>query len=317
MALTRRAFAMGSLTAPFLVGRAQAAAAVTQGMAFGSTWRLVSGTPLVPSAHATIADIIAQVDEQMSPYRTESDLSRFNRVHGDQWQNAPEELCAVTRAALDMARFTNGAFDPTIGPVVQRFGFGPIEGRSGHFQSISAGHNELRKQDPDLTLDLCGIAKGYALDQITLALLDNGAADFMLELGGEVRAQGLHPSGRDWRVAIEDPSSITLAARHVVVPGEKALATSGHRANGLSGPIATSHIIDPQNQRPVTPHAASVSVLADTAMQADALATALTAMGSQGPEFAQEHDLSALFLLSLPAPRAHILTGSFAAHILV
>lgn len=317
MALTRRAFAMGSLAVPFLVGRANAATTVTQGMAFGSTWRLVSDAPLSQSARAALAGIIACVDEQMSPYRGESDLSRFNSFHSDQWQRAPEELCTVTRIALDMARFTDGAFDPTVGPAVHRFGFGPIEGRSGRFLDISVASDALRKQDRELTLDLCGLAKGYALDQITLALLDDGVGNFMLELGGEVRAQGLHPSGRDWRIAIEDPSGAVLAARHVVVPGDRALATSGHRANGLSGPIATSHIIDPQSQRPVVPYAASVSVLAQTAIQADALATALTAMGPQGPEFARAHDLSALFLLALPAPRAHILTGSFATHILV
>lgn len=315
MALTRRAFAMGSLAAPLIIGRADAAATVTQGLAFGSTWRLVSNAPLRPSADAAIADILAQVDDQMSPYKSRSDLSRFNSMHSDQWQSAPAELCTVASAALAMARFTQGAFDPTVGPLVQRFGFGPIEGASGRFDRIGVAEGALRKRDPQLTLDLCGIAKGYALDQITLALLDENVEQFMLELGGEVRTQGLHPDGRAWRIAIEDPSSTALAARHVVVPGDKALATSGHRANGLIGPISTSHIIDPQSQRPVAPFAASVSVLADTAMQADSLATALAAMGPQGPPFAQAHGLSALFVRT--GAQGPWITGSFAAHILV
>lgn len=317
MALTRRAFAMTSLALPMLIGKSHASASITQGTAFGSTWRLVTAWPLSASAQAGIVGIIAQVDEQMSPYRADSDLSRFNAYRGNQRYRAPEAFCAVTHAALEMAHFTGGAFDPTVGPAVQRFGFGPIEGRTGRYQNIYATSNALQKHDPDLTLDLCGIAKGYTLDRITLALLDEGVEDFTLELGGEVRTQGLHPAGRGWRIAIEDPTSDTLQARFVVMPGERALATSGHRANGLSGPITTSHIIDPRSQLPVDPYAASVSVLADTAMQADALATALAAMGPQGPVFAQAHDVSALFLLASPAPQAHVVTGSFAAHILV
>lgn len=321
MALTRRLFALGTLSCgtlacPAVFRDAYAGTHVWQGRAFGSTWRLVSAEPLSSAALAGVEDIIAEVDEQMSPYRDSSDLSRFNVHRGDGWQAMPSALCEVAGQALEMARFTGGAFDPTVGPAVSRFGFGPIQGASGRFEDILVEGEALAKRDVALTLDLCGLAKGYALDQITQALLLDGTGDFMLELGGEVRTQGGHPSGRDWRIAIEDPTFNALGVQFIIMPRDKALATSGHRTNGLSGPITTSHIINPWIQRPVDQFAASVSVLADTAMQADALATALTAMGPQGPGFAEQQGLSALFILGQSSSQARITTGTFATHIL-
>jgi thiamine biosynthesis lipoprotein len=325
MALTRRTLTLGGLAAPFvmspaIMSRVHAAPAIAQGMAFGSPWRLISAAPLSPSARTAMASIIVQVDEQMSPYLPGSDLSRFNARHDDQWQSVPRDLGAVVRTALDMAQFTDGAFDPTVGPIVQRFGFGPIEGAMGQHDQITVADGALRKHAPGLTLDLCGIAKGYALDQITLALLEEGARAFTLELGGEVRTQGQHPDGRDWRIAIEDPNGDGSIARHIVEPRQMALATSGHTVNGVSlvgpsGTLATSHIIDPQTKRPVLPYAASVSVLASSAMRADGLATALAAMGTHGPGFAEHHDISALFLSGASEPPR--MTGSFADHIYV
>lgn len=325
MVLTRRVFAFGALACAAMIRPSFASAssaAVTQGLAFGSTWRLVTAEPVSAAARMRIEDIIARVDAQMSPYRDSSALSRFNAHTDDGWQAMPSALCEVAGQAIEMARFTGGAFDPTVGPVVNRFGFGPIQGghvqaAGGRFEGISFGVNALKKRDASLTLDLCGIAKGYALDQITQGLRAEGVGDFMFELGGEVRTHGQHPSGRDWRIAIADPARNASGARFVVaLAGKAALATSGHDANGLGGPIATSHIIDPQSQRPVAQFARSVSVLADTAMQADGLATALSAMGPQGPVFAQEHGVSALFLLSQASQQSHIMTGHFATHVL-
>lgn len=319
MALTRRVFALGTLACVAMIRpsfASAAGAAVKQGLAFGSTWRLVSAAPVSVAAQTGIEAIIARVDAQMSPYRDSSDLSRFNAHAGDAWQAMPSALCEVAGQAIEMARFTGGAFDPTVGPAVNRFGFGPIQGDAGRFEDILVETTALKKRNGALTLDLCGIAKGYALDRIAQALGDEGMRDFMFELGGEVRTQGRHPSGRDWRIAIENPVFNASGASFVVMPAGKALATSGHDANGLSGPIATSHIIDPQSQRPVDQFATSISVLADTAMQADGLATALSAMGSQGPIFARERGVSALFLLSDASSQSHIMTGRFAAHVL-
>jgi thiamine biosynthesis lipoprotein len=104
-----------------------------------------------------------------------------------------------------MTRFTEGAFDPTIGPLVNRFGFGPIHGERAHPADLSVSANGLRKRVPGLTLDLCGIAKGYALDRIIEALPAVGVDSVMFELGGEIRTLGRHPDGRAWQIGIERP----------------------------------------------------------------------------------------------------------------
>jgi thiamine biosynthesis lipoprotein len=118
-------------------------------------------------------------------------------------------------------------------------------------------------------------------------------------------------------VAIEDPLSPTLQARHVIAPGRLALATSGHTAGGAFGGHGVSHIIDPQTARPASDYAASVSVLAETGMEADAWATALLAMGPRGPGFAREAGLSALFILGAVECGASITTGAFSDYVLV
>ncbi len=288
-----------------------ATAEVTEfgGMAFGSTWRLVSGPSASAQVRSTITTRIARIDAVMSPYRPNSALSQFNRSEAGQWIQIPPDLAEVAQTAMLMADDTGWAFDPTTGPLVHRFGFGPITGQATGPDTISIRGDTMAKTALGATLDLCGIAKGFALDQLTEDLIAQGATDFLLELGGEVRAIGSHPSGRPWHVAIEDPLSPVVAARHVVAPGHFALATSGHAANGLlRGPII-SHVIDPRTARPAERFAASVSVLAETGIEADAIATALLAMGPDGPRFAEANNLSALFI---PASGgASILTGGF------
>jgi thiamine biosynthesis lipoprotein len=308
---------LGGLAMGLVPRMAWAATPVVGGAAFGSTWRLVSDMPNADAAMPLVAGRVAAVDAAMSPYRAGSILSRFNRAAPGEAVDLPPGMARVVSAALDVARRTNSAFDPTVGPLVRRFGFGPITGdSSGGIDSVVMTDSALRKTDQGATLDLCGIAKGYALDDLTEVLIAQGAGDFLLELGGEVRAVGHHPSGRAWRVGIEDPFAPHLQARYVVVPGDLALATSGHSANGLIAPIATSHVIDPARARPATGFAGSVSVLAPDGMTADALATALLAMGADGPDFARRADIAALFVLGPADADASILTGDFAAHVL-
>lgn len=285
------------------------------GRAFGSTWRL-TGEGVTRRAAARIEHHARQVDATMSPYRRMSLISRFNRADTAARLDLPPFMEDVVRAAIDIHRASDGAFDPTVGPVVNRYGFGPILGGGEGIDDIVLEGGTLRKSAAEVTLDLCGIAKGYALDAMIDDLRADGATDILLELGGETRALGRHPTGRPWQIAIEDPLSPGPAARHVVRPGSLALATSGHAANGIPD-RRLSHVIDPRTERPATGFAASVSVLAETAMRADAWATALVAMGAGGPDFARAHGISALFILGGAAGGASILIGDFARHILV
>lgn len=320
MDLTRRAAILGLASASLSATVASAnELRHDSGSAFGSSWRVsvdrsVDLTVVRPAVEA----IIRQVDAQMSPYRNRSELTIFNESSKLEAQVMPPELCSVAAEALRIARLTDGAFDPTVGPVVSRFGFGPIQGGTGAFSQIEVTSDTLRKAIPDLTLDLCGIAKGYALDRIAEALERSGVRDAMIEVGGEIRVLGRHPKGRQWIAAISDPSVLGFQAYRLVAPGAQALATSGHAVNGVAAPISVSHIINPILQRPADTDLASVSVLAPTAMEADALATALCAAGShKGISLAQRLDISALFILRRRGETSDHMTGRFGEHVLV
>lgn len=292
---------------------------VISGRAFGGSWRLVvENAQAARGARSIVETVVAEVDRAMSPYRSNSELSLFNGSQTGDWQPMSSATCAVVAQALETARLTQGAFDPTVGPVVSRFGFGPIEGQVGRYQDIVVGAGAIRKHAPGLTIDLCGIAKGYALDRVADGLVEAGLTSAMIEIGGEVRTLGMHPNGRRWQVGIEDPLARDLSIRRVVEPGHLALATSGHSANGVFGPIGISHIIDPHVRRPAQTSLASVSVLASTAMEADALATGLCSLGAAaGIKVAERLGVSALFITDGVDAARETTTGGFDTHIVI
>ncbi|MCV2879592.1 FAD:protein FMN transferase [Sedimentimonas flavescens] len=270
-----------------------------EGRAFASHWRvtLPSGS-FGDGLRAGLEQLLVQVDRQMSPWRSDSEISRFNTGHGE--TAVSPGVTRVARAALDIARSSAGAFDPTVGPLVARWGFGRISGSgAGNWEGLSADEDVLVKRDPGLTMDLCGIAKGYALDLMAAHLLESGHPDFLIDLGGELKSAGTHPEGRDWRVAIEDPRpSVEGAFAGLRLPSGLSVATSGLRAQsyGLAG-HRYGHIIDPRTARPAEGATASVSVLDPSAMAADGWATALVAAGVSGPEIARRNGIAALFLI--------------------
>jgi thiamine biosynthesis lipoprotein len=255
------------------------------GLAFGGTWRVSGGEDLhEQELRAPIEAILATIDRDMSPWRADSTVSRFNTNPQTGSHRASQDLCTVVGESLTISRLTEGAFDPTIGPAVARFGYGPITEGGGSIADLELGNGQIGKADPRLTLDLCGIAKGYALDRIIALLRARGVTNALVELGGEIAALGTHPDGRPWQVAIESPQAGALSAQRIIAPGHLALATSGHSQNGYRGRIMLSHLIDPASHRPADNGLAAVSVLAPTAMRADALATALSVMGPhRGP----------------------------------
>jgi thiamine biosynthesis lipoprotein len=288
------------------------------GPAFGSTWRAaLPDATRSESVRKLVALVVAEINQAMSPYLAQSELSVFNGDNTLDWQHCSAPLALVADQALEMSRFTGGAFDPTVGPVVNRFGFGPIHGARARPEDISVSANGLRKRTAGLTLDLCGIAKGYALDRIIDGLPSVGVEAALIELGGEVRALGYHPDGRAWQVGIERPDAAPGRMAHIVAPGKMALATSGTGRQYVSlGQGGVSHLVDPRAARPVDAMPASVSVLADTAMRADGLATALMVMGMErGAAFAETHAIPALFA-RLDTDGSHeIMTGGFDAYV--
>ena len=315
MRTTRRDVMFGAIGAALVsTFPAVAGTRIVGGPAFGSSWRAsIDGAADAEGLRGRIQRVVAEIDALFSPYRRDSDLSRFNAAQTRSWQPANPVFADVTREALRVADLTGGFFDPTVGPLVARLGFGPIEGAAASFREIEVENDRIRTGTPDATLDLCGIAKGYALDRIVAVFAAAGIARAVVDVGGEVKALGSHPDGRPWAVAISDPW-LPGKARHIVALRGLALATSGHTANGVRGRVNASHIIDPHRKRPAVQSLLSVSVLDPAAMRADALATALCAAGPvAGPALARRLNIRALFIFE----DGEQMTGGFDEHILI
>ena len=262
-----------------------------------------------------------EVDTKMSHYLEDSELSRFNRSRDTSPFAVSEETLEVFRHAQELARLSGGAFDVTVGPLVDAWGFGPeerviepiepIEQRPDEVISrliahvgytkieLDLEHSTIRKTDPSVACDLSAIAKGYGVDQVSEALRREGFGDHLVEVGGEVRAAGVNDAGQPWRIAIEQPGSGGTVPGRIVRLSNLAMATSGDYRNYYEvGGVRFSHTIDPRTGYPVSHALASVSVVDQLSVRADGLATALAVLGpDEGYELAVEQDLAVLFIV--------------------
>ena len=261
-----------------------------------------------------LAAVVDQVDQQMSPWKPDSDLMRVNRAPVDAWVAVPAELLEVLACALDVQLKSAGAFDPCVGGLVNAWGFGaacdapdanairiarqsqPLSAHACLVLDKAAGR--VRKRVP-LQLDLCGIAKGYAVDRMAQVLQKHGVRHAFAALDGELRAVGAQSSGASWSVALESPELERRAVRGVIELVDLAVATSGDYRRYLEvGGARLAHTMDPRRWVPVNNGVASVTVLAATCMQADAWATALLVAGpDEGLAMAQRMGMDVLFML--------------------
>lgn len=282
------------------------------GTAFGTTWRLVA-PPFdgLARLRIEIETLFAIIDQQMSPWRRDSKISQLNAMRAG-WHVVDSEMMRVTTAALELAKFSNGAFDPTVGPLVAKWGFGPIEGGTEpDWHGLWLGDDRIGKTRDDLTLDLCGIAKGHALDLAVDLVKDNGVDNFLFDVGGELKAIGRHPAGRPWYVAVQHALEGQSAPAKLRLADGWAVATSGLRMQSyeLAG-HTYGHIIDPRTRLPADDRLLSVTVVEKDAMLADGWATALFAAGpTAGPALAQDQSISALFLVRDGAGISSVKTG--------
>ncbi|MCC6735169.1 MAG: FAD:protein FMN transferase [Bauldia sp.] len=270
---------------------------------------------------------VDRVDGEMSTWKPASDLSRVNAAPPGKWIRVPANLFAVVEAALGIGEASGGAFEIGVGDAVEAFGFGasaasPDPARIAILPAAFAPAAErieldhagrrMRKRAP-VRLDLSGIAKGFGVDELGRALDRHGVENYLVSIDGEVRARGGKPDGTAWAVGIERPDRSTRGAAGVVALVDGAIATSGDYRHAVSLAGRTlSHTIDPATARPVENRLASVTVIAQECMQADAWATALLVMGeSHGPAFAIRHRMDALFLLRTPDGIDELATGSF------
>ena len=291
-----------------------------QGSSMGTTFEVkVVASPFPEQRQEAVREAIQaqlqDVDGKMSTYREASEISRLNRSRETTPQPLSRETLTVLAEAQRISRVTDGAFDITVGPLVNAWGFGPaphpaspptaaeieqLKLRSGWAKiELYPRDSTILKQEPALYLDLSAIAKGHAVDRISEVLAEMNLTRHMVELGGEVRTSGRNAGGNPWRIAIEKPVSGGRVFQRILPLENLAVATSGDYRNfreAEDGHLA--HTIDPRTGRPVRHELASVSVVATSCMRADGYATALMVLGEdEGYRLAAEQDLAALFLV--------------------
>ena len=264
-------------------------------------------------SHAVSA--LSHIDALMSTYKPDSELSRFNSRKTTEPVPISDDLCAVLQIALEASRESDGAFDVTVGPLVNAWGFGPpgrpikepskqmlshIREFVGYQKLILDVHKKtLQKTDPRVYCDLSAVAKGYGVDKAAEALEQLGIQNYLVEVGGEVRTLGVNESGKPWRIGIEKPDVLGQVAQEIVPMSGLSMATSGDYRNYYEeNGIRISHTIDPKTGQPVHHHLASVSVIDHSCARADAYATTLMVLGpDKGMQLAEKLSLPVLFLV--------------------
>ena len=253
----------------------------------GTSWsaRIVDAPPESPEA---IEAVLSRVIAQMSNWEADSSISRFNAAPIGRWMPLPADMLTVLRAGLEMARLSGGAFDPAAGRLVARWGFGPdgltgLSNAPNHpspWTAIKVEGDHARRT-ADVTLDFSGIAKGFAVDAVAAALRQLGAAHFLIEIGGELRGQGIKPDLQPWWVDVEAPPGLPLPTLRIALCGLSVATSGDYRRFREEGGARLSHSIDPATGAPIANDVASVTVCHESAMLADAWATAITVLGHE------------------------------------
>lgn len=275
-----------------------------------------------------LAAAVEQVDAQMSPWKQDSDLMRLNRAPVGDWVDLSAEILEVLDCALEVQRLSAGAFDPCVGALVDAWGFGAARDtpdaqaiRAARQSTPPAGNRSVELDRPagrarkhaTLQIDLCGIAKGYAVDRMTHVLHQHGVQHALAALDGEVRAVGGQCGGQPWAVALERPEAERRAVHAVIELEDLAVATSGDYRHYVNvGETRLAHTMDARRCAPVNNAVASVTVLARTCMHADAWATALLVAGpGEGMALAQRMGMDVLFLLRRAGGLTEVGLGRF------
>ncbi|MEZ4651253.1 MAG: FAD:protein FMN transferase [Candidatus Eisenbacteria bacterium] len=298
----------------------------TMGTTFHVTWEWRDRAGAGDRLRSEIDRTLETVNDQMSTYREESEIRRFERAPAGEWFAVSPETRDVVEEALALARTTTGAFDPTVSPLVRLWGFGSDGRRTTTPDSaeITAARRRvgsrrietrldppaLRRTDDEVSLDLSAIAKGHGVDRVSAVLEEAGAGAYLVEIGGEVRVRGEGPHG-PWRVALEQPADPSNSGRPDGAPGPDqrtgletlvlengAVATSGTYLNQFTADGARyHHVIDPRTGYPAEHATVQVTVVAETCQTADARATALLVLGEdEGLALAEREHWAARFL---------------------
>lgn len=285
---------------------------LTMGTGYSIKLMTTARMPELTEVSRKVQAELESVNAQMSTYVDSSELSRFNQQQSDTWFAVSHDTAKTVQLAQEFAEITHGAFDSTVSPLVQLWGFGgakppqvlPDESaiqsilqRVGYQRlDVQLAPPALRKDHPQLHVDLSAIAKGHGVDRIAELLDELGCENYFVEIGGEVRTRGYRPDGKKWRIGIERPVELGPELQReieaVLELSGQCLATSGdyrsvHRIAGRR----ISHTIDPRTGFPVKDQIASASAVAGTCAEADAIATSMMALGVEdGLELAEKQD---------------------------
>jgi thiamine biosynthesis lipoprotein len=270
------------------------------GNTMGTTYHIkVVPNDRLPEPNLLQAEIdlaLEKVNDQMSTYRADSELSRFNSSSFEETVTVSTDTAIVIKEAINLYQVTDGALDITLGPLVNLWGFGPDK-RPTHIPSkeviteakartgieyLHVDGNKLSKTKSDLYVDLSSIAKGFGVDVVAGILTKYQVDGYLVEIGGELSVFGNKMDGSAWRVAIEQPDVNDREVQQVIAPGDMAIATSGDYRNYYEEEGRQfSHLIDPRTGYPIDHRLASVTVLHKQCMVADGYATAMMVLGTE------------------------------------
>ncbi|MCG9683621.1 FAD:protein FMN transferase [Vibrio sp. Isolate23] len=285
----------------------------TMGTTYNIKYISEEGVPSPQALQTEVDRLLEEVNEQMSTYRPDSELSRFNQDRTSEPFTVSPQTASVVKEAIRLNGLTLGALDVTVGPLVNLWGFGPearpevvptdeeLAARKANtgIQHLTVERNTLTKDIPDLYVDLSTIAKGWGVDVVADYIQSQGIQNYMVEVGGEMRLKGVNREGVKWRIAIEKPSADERAVQEIIEPGDMAIATSGdYRIYFERDGVRYSHIINPKTGKPIRHKVVSVTVLDESSMTADGLATGLMVLGEeQGMKIANENNIPVFMIV--------------------
>ncbi|MDA0127136.1 FAD:protein FMN transferase [Vibrio sp. MarTm2] len=285
----------------------------TMGTTYNIKYISADGVPSPEVLQKEVDRLLEEVNDQMSTYRKDSELSRFNQSQSADAFEVSPQTATVVKEAIRLNGLTQGALDVTVGPLVNLWGFGPearpevvptdeeLAARKAMtgIEHLSVVGNTLQKSIPNLYVDLSTIAKGWGVDVVADYIQSQGIQNYMVEVGGEMRLKGLNREGVAWRIAIEKPSVEERAIQEIIEPGAMAIATSGDYRNYFERDgVRYSHIINPATGKPINHKVVSVTVLDKSSMTADGLATGLMVLGEeQGMKVAEENNIAVFMIV--------------------
>ncbi|MFV0443818.1 MAG: FAD:protein FMN transferase [Planctomycetaceae bacterium] len=321
-----------------LAAHATAADPVTLfGPTMGTAWSVkLASLPDEVDPESIRREIVAYLDQfdiLVSTYRDDSELSRFNALRETDWFDVSLETAQLLQRTTEIAREARGAFDPTVAPLTKLWRFDRHEGRTAlpseaEIQSAlgRVGFEQLavrleppglKKARPDLELNLNAVAPGWAVDRIVELLEKRGLANYLVDVGSEIRTGGRKSDGSAWQVGIERPADEGHVLQASLPLKDRAIATSGDYRNFyVVDGTRYSHTIDPRTGRPVQHGLASVTVISDDCTTADALATAMSVLGpKEGLSWANEHQIAVWMMVRDPSGTLRIVASDpFTTH---